>query len=62
MAYRSLLGYSCLLLVVQEYPSARTTQALEALALFRGSQAGMEYGEAFQIVRMLTGEQLPWQA
>ena len=47
---------------VQEYPSARTTQALEALALFRGSQAGMEYGEAFQIVRMLTGEQLPWQA
>lgn len=45
---------------VQEYPAARTTQALEALALFRGSQAGMEFGEAFQVVRMVTGENVPW--
>lgn len=47
---------------IQEYPAARSTQALEALALFRGSQAAMEYGEAFQIVRMLSTASSAWPA
>lgn len=36
----------------QEFPAPRSVEALEALALFRGSQASMPYAEAFQIVRM----------
>lgn len=39
----------------QPYPGPRSTEAMRALALFRGSQAGMEYAECFQIVRMSTG-------
>lgn len=33
-------------------PSPRSCEALHALALFRGSQAGMSYGEGFYILRM----------
>ena len=32
-------------------PHPRSPEALEALALFRGSQMGMSYGEAFRIIR-----------
>ena len=39
----------------QPYPGPRSTEAMRARALFRGSQAGMEYAECFQIVRMSTG-------
>ena len=34
------------------FPQPRSLEALRALALFRGSQAGMAYAEAFHIVRM----------
>lgn len=36
---------------VSPYPGPRSLEAVRALALFRGSQAGMGFGEAFQIVR-----------
>ncbi len=39
----------------QPFPGPRSVEALRALALFRGSQAGMEHAESFQIVRMSTG-------
>jgi len=39
---------------LQEFPSARSIPALEALACFRGSQIGVEAAEAFQVVRMIS--------
>jgi LmbE family N-acetylglucosaminyl deacetylase len=36
---------------VSPFPGPRSAEAVHALALFRGSQAGVAYGEAFQLVR-----------
>lgn len=44
---------------LQPFPSPRSPEALEALALFRGSQSSLAYGEAFQIVRS-TFSPLQW--
>ena len=37
---------------LQPYPMPRSLEALRALALFRGSQAGMGYAEGFHVIRM----------
>lgn len=37
---------------VHEFPGPRSIEALKALALFRGSQAGYGYAEAFHVIRM----------
>ncbi len=37
---------------VHPFPEPRSLEALKALALFRGSQAGIGYAEAFHIIRM----------
>lgn len=37
---------------VHPFPEPRSLEALRALALFRGSQAGFGFGEAFHIIRM----------
>jgi LmbE family N-acetylglucosaminyl deacetylase len=37
---------------VHEFPGPRSIEALRALAVFRGSQAGYGYAEAFQVIRM----------
>lgn len=37
---------------LQSFPQSRSIEALKALALFRGSQAGMGYAEAYHILRM----------
>lgn len=39
---------------LQSFPNSRSPEALKALSLFRGSQAGMGYAEGFHIVRMST--------
>lgn len=39
---------------VKSMPHPLSLEASRALALFRGSQVGMNYGEGFQIVRMTT--------
>lgn len=36
---------------ITEFPGPRSTEALRALAIFRGSQQSMAYGESFNIVR-----------
>lgn len=47
---------SCYRGVMRPYPHPRSTESLHALAILRGSQAGMEYAEAFQAVHIdLTG-------
>lgn len=43
---------------VHEFPQPRSVEALRALALFRGSQAGFGYGEGFHVVRMTAGAEL----
>jgi N-acetylglucosamine malate deacetylase 1 len=37
---------------LHQFPEPRSVEALRALALFRGSQAGFGYAEAFHVIRM----------
>jgi LmbE family N-acetylglucosaminyl deacetylase len=37
---------------LQTFPQSRSVEALKALALFRGSQAGMGFAEAYHLLRM----------
>jgi LmbE family N-acetylglucosaminyl deacetylase len=39
---------------ITEREGPRSLHAIEALAAFRGTQAGFSYGEAFHIVRMVS--------
>lgn len=43
---------SCCQSQIGPVPHPRSIEAVKALSLFRGSQSGMNYGEAFQIIRM----------
>ena len=38
---------------VQDFPGPRSIQSINALAKFRGTQAGFGYGEGFHIIRMV---------
>ena len=38
---------------ISEFPGPRSIEAVEALAKFRGTQAGFSFGEGFHIVRMI---------
>lgn len=38
---------------IPPFPGSRSVEAVNALAIFRGTQAGFGYGEAFQIIRMV---------
>ena len=39
---------------ISDYPGPRSIQAVEALAKFRGTQAGFGFGEAMHIIRMVS--------
>ncbi len=39
---------------ISDFPGSRSIEAVEALAKFRGTQAGFGYGEGFHIVRMVS--------
>ena len=39
---------------ISDFPGPRSIEAIEALAKFRGTQAGFGYGEGFHIVRMVS--------
>ena len=39
---------------VVDFPGARSIQAVEALAKFRGTQVGFAYGEGMQVIRMVS--------
>ena len=43
---------SCFKSQLHRFPDPRSIEALKALALFRGSQAGYGYAEAFHVIRM----------
>ncbi|MBI2113455.1 MAG: PIG-L family deacetylase [Candidatus Wildermuthbacteria bacterium] len=44
---------SCYKSELREFPHPRSLRAIEALAQKRGSEAGMEYAEAFMVIRRL---------
>ena len=50
-----LEAMSCYQSQLHAFPAPRSLEALKALALFRGSQAGMGYGEGLHILRMTAG-------
>lgn len=39
---------------ISEFPGPRSVESLEALAKFRGTQAGFSYGEGMHIIRMVS--------
>lgn len=49
-----LKALECFASQIPPFPGARSLEAIKALAAFRGTQAGFAYGEAFQIIRMVT--------
>jgi LmbE family N-acetylglucosaminyl deacetylase len=46
---------ACYASQIQPYPGPRSLEAVKALALFRGSQAGFGYGEGFHVLRLTAG-------
>jgi LmbE family N-acetylglucosaminyl deacetylase len=50
---RKIGALTCYDSQIPAFPGARSLQAIKALAMFRGTQAGFSYGEAFQIIRMI---------
>lgn len=51
---RKLEALDCFRSQIPPFPGARSIEALRALAMFRGTQAGFAYGEGHHIIRMLT--------
>lgn len=39
---------------ISDFPAPRSIEAVEALAKFRGTQAGFSYGEGMHIIRMVS--------
>jgi LmbE family N-acetylglucosaminyl deacetylase len=44
---------SCYKSQISDFPGPRSIEAVEALAKFRGTQAGFGYGEGFHVIRMI---------
>lgn len=51
---KKLEALACYQSQIMEWPGPRSVGAAEALAKFRGSQAGFAHGEAFHLIRMTT--------
>ena len=51
---RKLEALSCYASQIPAFPGARSVEAVDALARFRGTQAGFGFGEAFQIIRLIS--------
>jgi LmbE family N-acetylglucosaminyl deacetylase len=51
---KKLNALECYKSQISEFPGPRSIEAVEALAKFRGTQAGFGYGESLHIVRMIS--------
>ena len=51
---KKLDALGCYKSQISEFPGPRSIEAVEALAKFRGTQAGFGYGEGLHIVRMIS--------
>lgn len=49
---KKIEAMNCFASQLHPFPGPRSVEALKALALFRGSQAGYGYAEGFQVIRM----------
>lgn len=49
---QKLIALACYRSQIPAFPGSRSLEAVEALAKFRGTQAGFSFGEAFHIIRM----------
>jgi len=49
---QKLRALACYRSQIPDFPGSRSVGAVEALAKFRGTQAGFAFGEAFHIIRM----------
>lgn len=52
-AERKFRALDCYASQIPAFPGARSREAVEALAKFRGTQAGFAYGEGFHVIRMV---------
>lgn len=50
---RKTAALACYESQIPPFPGSRSVEAVKALAVFRGTQAGFAFGEAFQIIRMI---------
>lgn len=51
---QKLRALACYESQIPDFPGSRSIAAVEALAKFRGTQAGFAFGEAFQVIRMVS--------
>ena len=52
---RKLEALACYGSQIPPFPAARSVEALRALSVFRGTQAGFAHGEGFHVIRMTSG-------
>jgi LmbE family N-acetylglucosaminyl deacetylase len=50
---RKLKAVKCYASQIRAFPGARSVEAVEALATFRGTQAGFAHGEALHVIRLI---------
>jgi len=50
---RKISALKCYESQIPAFPAARSAEAADALAKFRGTQAGFAYGEGFHVIRMI---------
>lgn len=50
---RKIEALTCYKSQIPNFPGSRSVDAVKALAMFRGTQAGFSFGEGFQIIRMI---------
>ncbi len=59
---RKLEALACYQSQVMAFPGPRSVEAVRALAVFRGTQAGFACGEGLQIIRMTAPIERLWQS
>jgi LmbE family N-acetylglucosaminyl deacetylase len=58
---RKLEALACYQSQIMAFPGPRSVEAVRALAMFRGTQAGFAHGEGLQIIRMTAPIERLWQ-
>ncbi|HET7228588.1 MAG TPA: PIG-L deacetylase family protein [Longimicrobium sp.] len=51
---KKMAAVACYESQIPPFPGSRSVEAIEALAKFRGTQAGFAFGEAFHVIRMVS--------
>ena len=51
---KKIKALQCYKSQIPKFPGPRSIKSVEALAVFRGTQAGFKFGEAMHIIRKIT--------